>query len=289
MSGVKRPRARKPAAPPPPADRMPDRPAKSALFWRKQKQLLRRSLLLLALLAVGLAGLGLAQAMGRGASFGERLADTSARFGLVVRDIRIEGRLKTPEDQVEDALGVRVGDPILGFSVREARARLEAIAWVRGAVVERRLPDLVVVRLAERAPFAIWQKDGRFNLIDRDGNMVSDGDVATFSGQLPLVVGEGANTAAAALMEQLAAQPDLQSRLVAAVRVGDRRWNLRMSNGADILLPEGAEVAALARLAQLQATHALLDRPLQAVDLRLPDRLVIRPAVDKPLAQRKPT
>ena len=62
-----------------------------------------------------------------------------------------------------------------------------------------------------------------------------------------------------------------------------------MSNGADILLPEGAEPQALARLAELQSAHQLLDRPLQAVDLRLPDRLVIRPVPERQPATRKPT
>ena len=42
------------------------------------------------------------------------------------------------------------------------------------------------------------------------------------------------------------------SRMVAAVRVGERRWNLRMNNGADVMLPEGAEAPALARLMELQ-------------------------------------
>ena len=43
------------------------------------------------------------------------------------------------------------------------------------------------------------------------------------------------------------------------------------------MLPEGHEIAALDRLVQLQQDHELLDRPLEAIDMRLPDRLVLRP------------
>ena len=50
-----------------------------------------------------------------------------------------------------------------------------------------------------------------------------------------------------------------------------------MTNGTDVMLPEGHETEALARLAELQASNALLDRPLAVVDMRLPDRLVVRP------------
>jgi cell division protein FtsQ len=75
----------------------------------------------------------------------------------------------------------------------------------------------------------------------------------------------------------LIARPELMSRVVAAVRVGERRWNLRLNTGTDVLLPEAQDEAALNKLMDLQASIALLDRPLQSVDLRLPDRLVVRP------------
>jgi cell division protein FtsQ len=67
------------------------------------------------------------------------------------------------------------------------------------------------------------------------------------------------------------------SRLVAAVRVGERRWNLQLRGGITVKLPEGHEAASIERLVTLQQDHALLDRPLDVVDLRLPDRLVLRP------------
>jgi cell division protein FtsQ len=73
-----------------------------------------------------------------------------------------------------------------------------------------------------------------------------------------------------------------------------------MKNGTDILLPEGHEVEALDRLLQLQQDTALLDRPLEAIDMRLADRLVLRPQpgtvanpsdkpVSPPVPPKKPT
>jgi cell division protein FtsQ len=50
------------------------------------------------------------------------------------------------------------------------------------------------------------------------------------------------------------------------------------------MLPAGEEPDALHRLAQLQRSQHLLVRPLEAIDMRLPDRLVVRqrpvPAAD---------
>jgi cell division protein FtsQ len=276
----------------PAAIRLQDRPGRWKLIWRKQRRRLRPALAGGGLIAVVVLLGVLLHTLGHGANWRERLGNATASLGLRVQDIIIEGRQKTPEPLLWAALGVGRGDPILSFSVAEARTRLETINWVQSATVERLLPGTILVHLTERSPIAVWQHDGRFALIDRDGNTVTDSDVATFAGQLPLVVGLGAPKAAAALIDALAAQPTLQGRVVAAVRVGERRWNLRMNNGTDVLLPEGAEMQALAKLVELQAAHALLDRPLQAVDLRLPDRLVVRPLPDPsrtPPPPRKPT
>jgi cell division protein FtsQ len=49
-----------------------------------------------------------------------------------------------------------------------------------------------------------------------------------------------------------------------------------LRNNVDVLLPNGQEAAALARLAELHQKQGLLDRPLASIDLRLPDKLVLR-------------
>lgn len=274
------------AAPPPP--RLQDRPGRWKLIWRNQRRRLRTAMLVGAGLAIVLGGLYGVQAVSQGNDMRERLGAAAASLGLRIRTVVIEGRGKTPQIMLDAALGIRPGEPILSYSLAEARARLESIKWVEHATVERRLPGTILVRLTERRPFAVWQIDGKFMLVDRDGKVVADSDVATFAGQLPLVVGAGAPAAAAELMEALGAHPALLSRMVAAVRVGERRWNLRMNNGADVMLPEGAEGPALAKLAELQSSQSLLDRPLAVVDLRLPDRLVVRPQGD-PKADPKTT
>jgi cell division protein FtsQ len=274
-----------------------DRPSKGQVLRRRLRRAFAPLAAGLVLMGVFVGAAGIVHVFGQGESFRERMGHATAALGLRVHEIVVEGRQKTPEALLRAAIGVATGDPILSYSVADARARIETIRWVQNAVVSRRLPDTILVTLTERRPFAVWQHDGKFALIDREGQLVTDSDVGTFSGELPLVVGDGANTAAASLLDALAAQPDIQSRVQAAVRVGERRWNLRLTNGMDVLLPEGAEVQALARLAEMQTTHALLDRPLQALDLRLPDRLVFRPqpthGVDprdpQPATARKPT
>ena len=90
-------------------------------------------------------------------------------------------------------------------------------------------------------PAAIWQQGSSFRLIDRDGHLISDVDIARFA-RLPVVVGAEAPQHTADLLDMLAREPDLAGRVRGAAWVGERRWNLHFDNGVDVKLPE--EVAA---------------------------------------------
>jgi cell division protein FtsQ len=206
-----------------------------------------------------------------------KIVALSARAGFRVEEIFVEGRNRTPRDQLLEALGVHRGDPIFGIDLGATRQRLEGISWVKTATIERRLPSEVHLLITERAPIVLWQSQGRYYLVDRDGQVVGD-EVEEYA-DLPLMVGEGAPDHAAELLDLLGAEPELRRRVKAAQWVGDRRWNItldRTSGGIDIRLPEENPIAAWHELANLERDQKLLERKIALVDMRLPDRLVLR-------------
>ena len=205
------------------------------------------------------------------------LVDISAAAGLVTSEVFVVGREKTPRRVLIDALDVTLGAPLLSFDAEAARRRIEAIGWVREAVVERRFPDTIFLRIEERDPLALWQKNGRLFVIDNDGVVIKGASPQNYA-LLPVIVGDDAPANAGLLLTVLASEPSLHQRVAVAVRVGGRRWNLRFDNGVDVELPEQNFSAAWRRLAEFERIHQLLARDITAIDLRLPDRLVVRPA-----------
>jgi cell division protein FtsQ len=209
----------------------------------------------------------------------------TASAGLKVEEILVEGRVETPGPRVLAVLDVKLGMPILAFDPAQARAELERLSWVKAAAVERRLPGTILVRIVERRALALWQHDRRLFVIDREGKEIKDADPAHFA-RLPLVVGDDAPRHAAQLLALLALEPDLKKRVTAAVRVGARRWNLRMDAGegatVDVQLPETNAGAAWSRLAELERANKLLGRNVSVIDLRIPDRLIVRAAPEPP-------
>ena len=211
----------------------------------------------------------------------------SAEVGLKVNDVVVQGRGRTGGDAILAALGAQRGTPILAISPAAAKARLEALPWIRSASVERLLPDTLYVQVAERQPLALWQRKGKLQLVDREGAVVAVPSLDEFA-DLVILVGDEAPKAAPALLEMLASEPALRPHVAAAVRVGGRRWNLKLDSGIDVELPEDNVGAAWHQLAQLDRTDGLLKRDIVKVDLRLPDRLVLQvPEPTKPAPSKK--
>ena len=218
-----------------------------------------------------------------------RVAESIERAaGFVIDDVTIEGREWTPPDDLRTAMGVKRGDLLTSFDPKAARQRLEAIGWVREAEVIRRLPDRIHVRISERRPFALWQQGGVMTVVDRDGVVLTDQAIGRFA-NLPLVVGDAAALRAGGLLDMLGGEPELLAQVTAAVRIGDRRWDVHFVTGVVALLPEQGAAAAWKRLAALERESAVLSRRVTTLDLRQGDRVLVRIEPDAPpVAKPKP-
>ena len=205
----------------------------------------------------------------------------TAEAGLAVDQVLVAGRKRTQRAELIAALGVAPGAPLLAFDPWRARERLEALPWVRRADVQRHFPGVIFLRLREREPLALWQLDGVLKVIDRSGEEIAGAAPDAFAG-LPLVVGQDAPRHAAELLSILASEPDLEAQVTAAVWVGGRRWNVQLNGGIDIQLPESEPGRAWAHLASIDRKHKVLERDVLVIDLRLPDRLIIRTTRELP-------
>lgn len=217
---------------------------------------------------------------GRGARL---LADTQdaarsdlATLGFRVGVIHLQGASPAAQKEILQAAALKPGSPILDVDLAAVRGRVETVGWVAHAKVIRLFPDTVVVAVTQRPLLAVWQHAGHNLVVADNGAVVNTVDPAHF-GALPLIVGAGANSAAAAVIPMVQSRPRLAGKLDALVRVDGRRWNLRMKDGGLILLPAVDEAAALTRLDALDARARILDLGFARVDLRDPDMTLVRP------------
>jgi len=195
--------------------------------------------------------------------------------GLRLDHVKISGLDQLGEAEVLAAAGITPKVSLAFLDAAEVRARLERIPLVKTASVRKLYPNEVVIGLNERTPHAIWQQNGELFIVAADGtalDRLQDGRLAN----LPFVVGEQANARTKEYLALLEAAGSLKSRIRAGTLVSGRRWTLKMDSGLDVRLPELGAAEALVRLAKLQREQGILDKDVIAVDLRMPDRVVVR-------------
>ena len=177
----------------------------------------------------------------------EHLA-VAAGFGA--KRVTVEGQLHATDADITAALQAGPNTMMLGFDSDAAKARLEAVPWIRHAQVMRFLPSTLRVVIEERSPYAVWQKEGQTFIVDDEGVVLTR-----------------------ALRD---AYPDLKEKMLGAIRVGDRRWTLKLKSGVEVMLPDDNVDEALASLTKLEQEQGVLERDIAAVDLRLLDRITVR-------------
>jgi len=203
--------------------------------------------------------------------------DYTARSGFALQEVKVQGRSATAIADILTAVHANRGDPILGIDIDAVRERLEDLPWVVKAGVERQFPDQLIVSVTEAEPMALWQRNQKLFLVSRDGDVIETANIAKYSNLL-IIVGEDAPKQAQTLFDILAQTPDLRPHVTAAVLVGKRRWNIRMDNDVDVKLPEDGAAEAWKRFAGLNQQNDLLSKDITVVDMRQPDRVVVRQA-----------
>ena len=208
----------------------------------------------------------------------------TARAGFSVQALYLEGRNRTSMNDIEKALEVKKGTPILQLSLDDMRDRLEKIESVKFAAVERALPGTLYVRIVEREPAALWQHQGKLAAVDDNGVVMNDIDLTPYK-HLPLIIGDDAPTHISELLSVLASAPDLAKRFVVATRMGDRRWDIRLNGQigvVDVKLPEDDPTTAWKKLSDLEQRDQVLERDVKVIDLRLEGRMFIKVAPGLP-------
>ncbi|AQR62574.1 cell division protein FtsQ [Brevundimonas sp. LM2] len=232
-------------------------------------------------ICAGVAVLALVLATGAraeriGQSFGRGMDGLTTAMGLTLDRVHISGASAEATPAIQRALAVQAGQPITSLDLDALRANVEQVGWVKSARVVRLLPDTLIVDVVEHDRLAVWQTKGQVFVIDGDGKAIPGADAGRYPG-LPLVVGAGADTAAAAILPLLAERPRLMSRIDALVRVDERRWDLRLKDGSLIQLPATQQEAALIQLDALDQRKRLLELGFTRIDLRTEGQVAVRP------------
>lgn len=208
---------------------------------------------------------------------------------FMVHAMRVEGASDELAHDIGEAMGVDF--PVSSFDL-DLAALLELVSdldAVAQAELTIRPGGILEVTLKERTAALVWQGPRAIEALDATGHRVVALNSRDERPTLPLVVGAGANSAAAEALALMAAAAPIAEHVLGLVRLGERRWDVVLEGGQRIQLPAQGAVEALDRVLAAHAARGLLQRDILLVDMRNPQRPTLRlspEAVDAVAAAR---
>ncbi len=196
-------------------------------------------------------------------------------LGFGIGSVTIAGQHEVTDKQILEIVGADSRQSLLFLDAGELRNRLLALPLIKNASVRKFFPDRLVIDVTERKPYGLWQKDGAVSIVAADGAPIDKLNNPKFE-SLPFVVGDGANERIGEYVALLDAAGDLRGKIRAGVLVSRRRWNLKMTSGVDVLLPEANPRQAVVLLGRLEAQSGLVEKAVVSLDLRVPGKLYVR-------------
>ncbi len=211
---------------------------------------------------------------------------------LVVEKVTVEGTSIIPVDTVVRMTGVRAGMPMSKTELWALRERILQNAYIRDAVVQRELPDGLLIEVSERVPVALLQK-GELYGIDREGvilpHVVSEKlvDLPVLTGfngianTIPgSVIGDSTLREALRVVLVAGALAPAAGQLISEIRLTeDREFVLTTADyGVPVLLGRGDYAGKLAMLVSFWKEIARPERArmLESVDVRFKDQVIVR-------------
>jgi len=202
---------------------------------------------------------------------------------LTVRKIELAGGRESVRRTLSAFLRTRPIGNILLCDISLLQRELRANPWVEDARIRKVFPATLRIEIEERRPFALLEKDG-LNLVDREAAVLEQSvDAVSWPG-LPIVRDETGfrddfwdkwRTATVSLSALTAAE---RERLRVLECSDDGRVSLEFRDDpVRIILGGGAVRERLDRFALERADLERRFGPLDYADLRLDDRIVVRP------------
>jgi cell division protein FtsQ len=211
---------------------------------------------------------------------------------LRVQHIAIEGNVRLSASEAGALLDGLKGENLLLTNLERWRERLQASSWVTDAVLRRRLPSTVEVRIVEREPVGIARLRDELYLVDAAGGVIDEFGPRYADCDLPIIDGllvadsrrarvdPARSRLVTELMADLRRRPDV-ARRVSQIDVTDAH-DLHVildHDPAVVRLGETRFVERIWSYVELQAALRLRVPMIDYVDLRFDNRVYVGPSL----------
>jgi cell division protein FtsQ len=196
-----------------------------------------------------------------------------------IREVRMHGIVNTTEEAVMRALRIPEQANLLTINPKQLHDQILAeLPWVRRVLVERILPDILVIKVEERVPVCLARVGDVLWLMDEYGKPIkalNPQDPYLFP-VVSMQEGELKPEMVVRIVNMLGRQGWLRSHVAEVVVLPGERWALHTVRGIRVLLSPSFE-SELLLLKRLHRRYRVLDRQIRQIDLRVQGLVAMRP------------
>ena len=195
---------------------------------------------------------------------------------LSISRIVVKGAQESLKKEITMLIENVATEEFSALKAQSLREKIQEIKKVKKAIVKFSTDGLVIVEVVERKEVAVFLNDSLYEVLDRNGVVLSKNSDYEGLSSYPLLVGKSGSKNIPDLLSLAKEIGSYKSEVMYYEWVGERRWDIHMKNNLVFKLPEknlsrGVELMHLF----LNGTNKYL-KPIVSVDLRNLDKPIIK-------------
>jgi cell division protein FtsQ len=205
-----------------------------------------------------------------------RHTQSDARFA--VRSIEVDGAVHTPRAAIDDVTRRYVGLNLFQIDIARVQTDLGGLGWVERIDIEKKLPDVLRIKITERTPVALVRNGDRLLYADEEGRGFAELSPAAGDDDLPVITdaqGTELVRTVALLRELRAADEELYSRVSEVWPIPPRGFAMYDRGLGAVVYANADDIVAKWRnlYSVLQAEN---NPEIEYADLRFADRVIVK-------------
>ena len=208
-------------------------------------------------------------------SWREFKENTKNRPEFLVNFIKIKGANQALVNEIRSLTGLDLPISSYNVNLHELQSKIELMNAVKNVdlyIAE----NIIYIQVQPREPAIYWLNTNGLELLDPDGVSMGIVESGRPNLDLPLIAGAGASIAIDEAFFIYSISNSFLDEILGLVRIGERRWDIILKNGRKIMLPADELTKVYKNLIMENKVKKLLSVNFSLLDLRNPNRMMIR-------------
>ena len=149
---------------------------------------------------------------------------------------------------------------------------------IKKFIITKNSENLLTIKIEEKIIIGLTNIKNRNYLIDEFNNLI-EAKITPNLFNLPIFIGKNSNKNANVILG-LIKENDINLDYTSFSFIDDRRWNINLSNGVKILLPENKVLDTLKLLKKIDSEYDILKGNFVEIDLRIYGKYFLKPKIN---------